>query len=66
MNPLLQCKPTPLPPFYRWCACLFKNEEQEATITRQQKQIEALTARLKKVSAQLEVRRPAPQLAESN
>ena len=43
-----------------------KNEEQEATIARQQKQIEALTARLEKVSVQLEVNRPAPQLAESN
>ena len=32
-----------------------KNEEQEATIARQQKQIEALAAGLQKVSAQLEV-----------
>ena len=31
-----------------------KNEEQEATIARQQKQIEALTAGLQKVSAQIE------------
>jgi hypothetical protein len=31
-----------------------KNEEQEATIARQQKQIEALTEGLQKVSAQLE------------
>jgi Chaperone of endosialidase len=38
-----------------------KNEEQEATITRQQKQIEALTAGLQKMSAQLEVSKPAPQ-----
>jgi hypothetical protein len=36
-----------------------KNEEQEATIARQQKQIDALTAGLQKVSAQLEVRKPA-------
>jgi trimeric autotransporter adhesin len=38
-----------------------KNEEQEATIARQQKQIEALTAGLQKVSAQLELNKPAPQ-----
>jgi hypothetical protein len=38
-----------------------KNEEQEATIARQQKQIEALTAGLQKVSAQLELSKPAPQ-----
>jgi len=38
-----------------------KNEEQEATIARQQKQIEALAAGLQKVSAQLELRKPAPQ-----
>ena len=36
-----------------------KNEEQEATIARQQKQIEALTAGLQKVSAQLEPSKPA-------
>ena len=35
--------------------------KQEATITRQQKQIEALTAVLQKVSAQVEMSRPAPQ-----
>jgi hypothetical protein len=34
---------------------------QEATIAHQQKQIEALTAGLQKVSAQLELRKPAPQ-----
>jgi len=43
-----------------------KNEEQEATIARQQKQIEALTAGLQKVDAQLEMSRPAPQVAENN
>src|SRR4029453_19272627 len=50
-----------------------KNEEQQATIarliatdTRQQKQIEALTATLQKVSAQLELRKPAPQTVENN
>ena len=38
-----------------------KIEEQEAKIARQQKQIEALTAGLQKVSAQLELSKPAPQ-----
>jgi hypothetical protein len=38
-----------------------KNEEQQATIARQQKQIETLTAGLQKVSAQLEASRPAQQ-----
>jgi hypothetical protein len=37
-----------------------KNEEQEATIAKQQKQIEALTSGLHKVSAQLELSKPAP------
>jgi len=36
-------------------------QEQGATIARQQKQIEALTAGLQKVNAQLEVSKPAPQ-----
>ncbi len=39
-----------------------KMEEQEATIAKQQKQIEALTAGLQKVSAQLELSRPTPQI----
>jgi hypothetical protein len=43
-----------------------KIEQQEATIVRQQKQIEALAAGLQKVSAQLEVIRPAPQKALNN
>jgi len=38
-----------------------KLEQQGATIARQQKQIEALTAGLQKVSAQLELKKPAPQ-----
>jgi hypothetical protein len=38
-----------------------KNEEQRAIIERQQKQIEALTAGLQKVGAQLELSKPAPQ-----
>jgi hypothetical protein len=50
-----------------------KVEEQQATIAelkdnaaRQQKQIEALTAGLQKLSAQLEVSRPAPQTVLNN
>ena len=54
-----------------------KNEEQEATIAQlkhdfqsklaqQQKQIEALTAGLQRVSAQLEVSKPASQVAEND
>ena len=49
-----------------------KNEEQAATIarliatdTRQQKEIEALTAALQKVSAQLEAGKPAPQVVNN-
>jgi hypothetical protein len=40
-----------------------KNEEQKATIVRLEKQIEALTAGLQKVNAQVEMSRPAPQMA---
>jgi hypothetical protein len=43
-----------------------KNEEQEATIARQQKQIEALAAGLQKVSAQLELNKMAPQTIADN
>jgi len=39
---------------------------QEATIAKQQKQIEALTAGLQKVSAQLEASKPVPQVALNN
>jgi hypothetical protein len=42
-----------------------KVEEQEVTITRLQKQIEALTLGLQKVSAQLEMIKPAPQMVEN-
>jgi hypothetical protein len=42
-----------------------KNEEQEATITRQQKQIDALTEGLQKVSAQLEASTPTPQVVNN-
>jgi hypothetical protein len=41
-------------------------DEQGTTIARQQKQIDALTAGLQKVSAQLETSKPAPQVADSN
>jgi hypothetical protein len=37
-----------------------KNEEQEATIARQQKQIEALTAAVQRASARLEMTEPVP------
>jgi hypothetical protein len=37
-------------------------EEQGATIAKQQKQIEALTAGLQKVSDQLELSKPTPQV----
>jgi hypothetical protein len=40
-----------------------KNAEQEATIARQQQQIEALTAGLEKVNARLEAGKPASQVA---
>jgi hypothetical protein len=43
-----------------------KNEEQEATIARQQKQIDTLTAGLQKVSAELELHKSARQVAENN
>ena len=41
-------------------------DKQEATIARQQKQIEALTAGLQKVSAQVETSRTAPQVVSNN
>ena len=40
--------------------------KQEVTIAQQQKQIEALTAGLQKVSAQVETSRPAPQTVANN
>ena len=39
--------------------------KQEATVAQQQKQIEALTAGLQKVSAQLEASKPAPQVVNN-
>jgi hypothetical protein len=41
-------------------------EEQEATIAKQQKQIDALTRGLQKVSAQLELSKRAPQTVQNN
>ena len=41
-------------------------EEQEATIARLQEQIDAVTAGLKEVSAQLEVSKPAQQTVLNN
>jgi hypothetical protein len=38
-----------------------KVEELQATVARQQKQIDALSSGLQRVSAQLEVSKPAPQ-----
>ena len=43
-----------------------KNEEQEATIARQQKQIEALAADLQKISAQIEISKALGQTAVNN
>jgi uncharacterized coiled-coil protein SlyX len=43
-----------------------KIEEQEATIAKQQKQIDALTVGLRKVSAQVEVGKAVPQTVVNN
>jgi len=43
-----------------------KIEQQDAKIARQQKQIDVLTEGLKKVSAQLELSKPAPQTVLNN
>jgi hypothetical protein len=43
-----------------------KMEQQDTTIAHQQKQIDALTAGLQKVSAQLELSKPAPQTVLNN
>ena len=40
-------------------------QEQDATIARQQKQIDELSAGLQKVSAQLETSKPAPQVVNN-
>jgi trimeric autotransporter adhesin len=42
-----------------------KVEQMEGTIARQQEQIEALTAGLQKVSAQIEMSRPTRQIANN-
>jgi len=41
-------------------------QELKTTVAKQQKQIEALTAGLQKVSAQLETSKPAPQVVNNN
>jgi cytochrome c biogenesis protein ResB len=43
-----------------------KVEQQGALLARQQKQIEALTAGLQKVSAQIRLSKPAPQTVQNN
>ena len=43
-----------------------RNEQQEAIITRLEKQVAALAERLEKVGAQLELNKSAPQTAKSN
>jgi hypothetical protein len=43
-----------------------KVEQQDATIAKQQKQIEALTTGLQKVSAQLETNKPTPKMVLNN
>ncbi len=43
-----------------------KAQKQETMIAQQQKQIEALTAGLQKVSAQVEMSRPVPQMVADN
>jgi hypothetical protein len=43
-----------------------KNEEQEAMISRLEKQVEALTAGLQKVSDQLQLSKPAPRMVLNN
>jgi hypothetical protein len=42
------------------------NQQQEATIAKQQKQIEALTTGFQKVSDQLELSKPAPATVANN
>ena len=43
-----------------------KGEELQATVAQQQKGMEALTAQVEKVSAQVQVNKPAPQLTANN
>jgi hypothetical protein len=43
-----------------------RNEKLEATVAHQQKQIDALTAGLQKVSAKIETSKPAPQVVNNN
>ena len=51
---------------HKVCRRASRCRAQEATIARQQKQIEALTAGLQKVSAQIELSKPAPQTVLNN
>jgi len=41
-------------------------QQQEATIARLEKQVEVLTAGLQKVSAQIEMGRPAPEVVANS
>jgi hypothetical protein len=43
-----------------------KAQESESRMAQQEKQIESLTAALQKVSAQIEISRPAPEVAANN
>jgi len=43
-----------------------KVQELDATAAHQQKQIQALSAGLEKVSAQVEMSQPAPRMADNN
>ncbi len=43
-----------------------QQKDFQATVAQQQKQIEALTAGLQKVSAQVQMNRPAPQMVNNN
>jgi hypothetical protein len=54
--------PNPAPEAVKQAMLNLKVEKLQATVAQQQKQIEALTAGLQKVSAQLEVNKPAPKV----
>jgi len=43
-----------------------KNEEQQVTIARLEKQVDALTAALRRVSAHLEISKPTPHTVLNN
>jgi uncharacterized coiled-coil protein SlyX len=48
------------------CTVAQQRKDFQAAVTQQQEQIEALTAGLQRVSAQVEMSRPAPQMALNN